>query len=177
MFNNKLIILVGRSGSGKSAIESKLTKHGFEKIISHTSREIRDDDLVGESYHFVNKEFFENEINSGNFLEHAIYNGNYYGIHKASIKEGINYVVTVNPSGFKSLTKLFPNNISFYIKVNEKTMLLRALNREECPDCKTICQRFLNDEIEFNNIENEVDYVIFNNDNIDKAVNKILQST
>ena len=32
-------------------------------------------------------------------------------------------------------------------------------------------------QIEFNNIENEVDYVIFNNDNIDKAVNKILQST
>lgn len=67
MFNNKLIILIGRSGSGKSTIESELIKHGFKKIISHTSREIRDDDLIGESYHFVDKEFFENEINLGNF--------------------------------------------------------------------------------------------------------------
>ena len=176
MFNNKLIILIGRSGSGKSTIESELIKYGFKKIISHTSREIRDDDLIGESYHFVDKEFFENEINLGNFLEYAIYNGNYYGVHKTSIKEGENYVAVVNPNGFRSLTKLFPNNISFYIKVNEKTMLLRALNREECPNCKIICQRFLSDEIEFSNIENEVDYVIFNNDNINETVNIILKN-
>ena len=49
-----------------------------------------------------------------------------------------------------------------YIQVDEKTRLLRTLNREKNPDCEEICRRFLADKKDFKNID--FDYEIFLND-------------
>ena len=49
-----------------------------------------------------------------------------------------------------------------YVQVSDKTRLMRALNREEAPDCYEICRRFLTDEADFQDID--FPYTVFNNE-------------
>ena len=43
-----IIVLLGASGSGKSTIEHELaTHHGFEKIVSYTTRKPRENSKTG----------------------------------------------------------------------------------------------------------------------------------
>lgn len=52
-----------------------------------------------------------------------------------------------------------------WIKANDKTRLLRSINREKNPNCSEICRRFLADKIDFSNID--FDHEIYLNDNDD----------
>ena len=55
-----IIVLLGASGSGKSTIERELaTHHGFKKVISYTTRPIRNGEENGKDYYFTNNETFE----------------------------------------------------------------------------------------------------------------------
>lgn len=54
-----LIILVGPSGSGKSTIERILeTEHGFARIVSHSTRPPRPQEIDGVDYYSVSEEEF-----------------------------------------------------------------------------------------------------------------------
>ena len=48
-----------------------------------------------------------------------------------------------------------------YIDVDDKIRLLRALNREEHPDCLKLCERFIEEDKIFS--EFDFDYYVFNN--------------
>src|SRR4051794_17910005 len=77
-----LIIIAGGSGTGKTTVETLLTRDpNIVKIISTTTRPKREREEHGKDYYFISKEEFETELNKGKFLEHVIYDGNYYGIH------------------------------------------------------------------------------------------------
>lgn len=57
-----IIMLMGRSGSGKSYLEKKLLeKHPdeFHKVVSTTTRSPREGEVNGVHYHFVNEEAFD----------------------------------------------------------------------------------------------------------------------
>lgn len=58
---NKLIILIGGSGTGKTTTEKYIVNKGLaEPVISHTSRAIREVEKDGVDYHFVStKEILE----------------------------------------------------------------------------------------------------------------------
>ena len=54
-----VLVLVGKSGSGKSRIERELASNfRYEKAVSTTTREIRNGEVDGIDYHFVNDEEF-----------------------------------------------------------------------------------------------------------------------
>lgn len=48
-----MIILIGKSGSGKDAILRELQKHGFTKITTVTTRPPRHNEINGRSYIFT----------------------------------------------------------------------------------------------------------------------------
>lgn len=60
---NKLIVLIGGSGTGKTTTEKYIVNKGLaEPIISHTSRAIREVERDGVDYHFVStKEILDME--------------------------------------------------------------------------------------------------------------------
>ena len=48
----KIFALIGRSGTGKSTIEKQLEKLGYTRIISNTTRPIRENEQNHKDYHF-----------------------------------------------------------------------------------------------------------------------------
>lgn len=165
-----MIVLIGESASGKSTIEKELVKKGFNKIISYTTRPIRPNEKDGIDYHYINKEDFHNKFQNNFFAEHTVYNDWFYGIAVEDCLD--NTVVVVEPHGFRQLKKIDELNItSFYIKVDERERLIRMVKRGD--NLLEVFRRIFSDQGVFQFIDQEVDYVINNNENINKAVDMI----
>lgn len=110
----KLILVVGPSGSGKSALLEHLSLQMPDVIfpVSCTTRAMRPGEVEGEKYHFVSKDEFETRREAGDFLEWAPYGGNYYGTLKSQIlgplKEGKTVVREVEVQGARQIQELIP---------------------------------------------------------------------
>ena len=169
-----IIILIGESASGKSTLEKELVNRGFNKIISYTTRPIRQGEKDGVDYHYISEEEFLNKLNNGFFAEYTIYNSWYYGIAVPDCKD--NSVVVVEPHGFSQLKKIDRLNIiSFYIKVDERERLIRMVRRGD--NLLEVFRRIFSDQGVFQFIDQEVNYVIDNNSNIniDNVVDDIVE--
>lgn len=169
-----IIVLIGESASGKSTIEKELVKRGFNKIVSYTTRPIRKGEIDGIDYHYISKEEFLNKLHGKFFAEFTIYNEWYYGI---AVEDCIdNAVVVVEPHGFRQLKNLdYINTFSFYIQVNERERLIRMVKRGD--NLLEVFRRIFSDQGVFQFIDQEVDYVIDNNSNIniDDVVDYIVE--
>ncbi len=167
-----IIVLIGESASGKSTIEKMIVKKGFNKIVSYTTRPIRPNETDGVDYHYISKEEFLNKLQNGFFAEYTIYNSWYYGIAIPDCKD--DSVVVVEPHGFRQLKKIERLNIiSFYIKVDERERLIRMVKRGD--NLLEVFRRIFSDQGVFQFIDQEVDYVIDNNKNINDSVNEIIE--
>ena len=89
MNSGKLIVISGPSGVGKSTVISRIMEQhpDMHFSVSATTRPMRGADVDGVTYHFKTIPQFEAMIAEGGFLEHARYNGNYYGTPKAPVEE------------------------------------------------------------------------------------------
>ena len=113
-----LIVLSGFSGVGKGTIVKELLHRypeEFSLSISATSRKIRD----GEEYIFVSREKFEEMLKEEKLLEHAVYNGNYYGTPKDYVlqksEEGKNVILEIEVQGGLQIRNIFPDSLLLYV--------------------------------------------------------------
>jgi len=111
----KFILVVGPSGSGKSALLAHLCAEMPELIfpVSCTTRAPRPGEVEGEKYHFVTQEEFEKRRAAEEFLEWAPYGGSYYGTLKSQIlgalSEGKTVVREVEVQGARQIQQLMPD--------------------------------------------------------------------
>lgn len=158
-----MIILVGASASGKTVTALDLQKrYGLVKAITTTTREKRVGETHGVEYFFVSKEQFEKDLKAGKFVEHSIYNNNYYGCGVDQIDD--NKIVVLDPNGLHSFLKLGNKHIvSFKLVANEATRRNRMISRGDKND--NIKMRIENDINDFSEEKiGNVDFVI-NTDN------------
>ncbi|MEN4052523.1 guanylate kinase [Sulfurimonas sp. NWX79] len=89
--NGAVLVLSGPSGAGKSSLIHKIIDDIGECYfsISTTTRPMREGEVEGVDYHFVDKEEFEREIEEDQFLEYAVVHGNYYGTSLRPVKEAL----------------------------------------------------------------------------------------
>ncbi len=181
-----IIVLLGASGSGKSTIEHELaTHHGFEKIISYTTRQPRAGEVNGKDYYFTENNTFAAMINTGVLTEYDEYSqGRLYGTLKADYADG-NKVVVLTPNGLRQLKQNCPQENIFTVLVNASlgTRMKRYIDR--CgvdnftfDDKNEIAARVERDFAMFLGLEREVNLVVENNEgtDINDVVNEILET-
>lgn len=160
-----MIILTGRSCSGKDTIATELEKSGFHRIITYTTRHMRSNEIKDIDYHFISVEEFLKKYIDGFFLEVRYYETEFglwfYGSSIESYQNADDKTICIlTPSG---LQKLFENDIDytgFLIDVSDETIKDRQIKRGDNPEEAE--RRFNADKLDFNGINNLVDYVIDN---------------
>lgn len=176
----KIIALIGESGSGKDTLLKELSKskHIFNEIISYTTRSPREGEKDGVDYHFVSIEEFSKKVLSGEMLEATVFNGWGYGTAEESLSIDKVNIGVFNPDGIYALldNPLIDLTV-YYLRVSDKTRLIRQLQREEDPDVNEIIRRFQKDKKDFLNLDFE--YNVLNNENgvdLNNSVKTILEN-
>ena len=166
----KIIALFGKSGAGKDTLQKYLIQKipNSKGIISCTTRPKRDYEKNNIDYHFLTLEEFLYDVQQGCMLEYTEFRGWLYGTQLSSLDRNKINIGVFNLNGMKSLLEDQRLDIlPIYINVPPKIRLERNLNRENNPDCKEICRRFLSDEEDFNS---QFDFFSLIYDNIKKKI-------
>jgi len=173
-----LIVVSGPSGAGKDTIINEVMKKESTNAwisISMTSRDPRGSEENGVDYFFVTREEFERNIEKGNLLEYAEYNGNYYGTPKHKIDEylnkGIDVILIIEIQGALQIKELIPEALFIFIMPpSMEELKMRLVNRGTDSEEKII-GRFKTAYQEINEVT-KYNYVVVN-DRIENAVNKV----
>ena len=173
-----LVVISGPSGAGKDTIVAKYVRKRSSKAwlsVSCTSRPMRPGDKEGKSYYFISKEEFERKIENGDFLEYALYNGNYYGTPKEHIEEklksGIDVILVIEVQGALKVKELIPESICIFIMPPSMKELRQRLVGRKTESKEKVLNRFKTAYQEINEV-GKYNYVV-TNDEIDTAVSKI----
>lgn len=155
-----MIVLVGESASGKSSIEKYLVEnYGYNKIVSYTTRPPREGENDGVDYHFISTEQFYKLKSQEFFAETAMYREWHYGVAKEDCAD--DKVAVLTPHGLRQVSKLPDINvISFYVNVPRRDRLIKILQRGD--NIEEAYRRSLSDIGQFDGINDEVDYIIYN---------------
>ncbi len=101
-----LIILSGPSGVGKGTVRMELVKDPSLNLaysVSMTTRKMREGEVEGREYYFVDEKTFKEHIKNRDLLEYAKFVGNYYGTPKEKVEklreEGKNVILEIEVSG------------------------------------------------------------------------------
>lgn len=162
-----MILLVGKTCSGKDTVKRKLLKMGMKSVVTYTTRPPRKNETDGVSYHFINEEEFLKKKQHGFFAETTSYrvaNGETW--HYGSALEDLtdDKVIIVNPHGLREIKKIKSlNPVAFYITASNKTISKRLTKRGD--DLAEAKRRLKADSEDFSNVYKYVDFV-FSNDNI-----------
>ena len=172
-----LIVISAPSGAGKGTVIDGVMKinNNLWLSVSMTSRNMRSNDIPGETYFFVSKEEFEKRIKEGVFLEYAIYNGNYYGTPKDKIQEkldqGIDVILEIEIQGALKVKELVPDAIFIFILPPSMKELRRRLVNRGTDSKEKVLERFKTAYKEINEVT-KYNYVVIN-DEVEKAVSKV----
>ena len=178
-----MICILGKTASGKTSIVNKLVKlHNMKQIITYTSRPIRKNEKHDVTYHYISEDEFKQKILEGFFAEWKMYNTElgiwYYGTALKDIEEADkNSIIILTPAGYKDVSEKFSKDmfISIYIYADDSTILKRLKSRGDNEN--EAVRRLQHDSIDFEGIENEVDYIVYNNEcmDMDNVINKIIE--
>ncbi|KLL01704.1 MAG: thymidine kinase [Mycoplasmataceae bacterium RC_NB112A] len=175
---NTLIIIAGGSGTGKTTVENLLTQDThIIKLVSTTTRPKREREENGKDYYFISKGEFESELSKGRFLEHVIYDNNYYGIHGKVVdlilrNQNKNGVIIVDVEGMRQLKKYCQekgyNTISYWFQAESLEKMVEHMQKRGTSDTEII-RRLIIEEKE-RKFANEFDYILTVKENSLEAV-------
>lgn len=126
----------------------------WNEIVSCTTRPPREGELDTVNYFFLTQDEFLDRMYDGRMLEVTNFRGWSYGTSIDGLKEDTINVGVFNPAGIDKITSLEDIVDPYVILVtcDDKTRLLRQLNREEHPDVQEIIRRFGTDEEDFQDV-------------------------
>ena len=160
-----MLVLLGKSCSGKSTTQKELVRLGVTPILEYTTRPPRENEKEAKQYHFVTERKFWDMCKKNFFAvnkSYKVYNGEIwrYGIAAQDLSD--EKVIVTNPKILETLKKnenIHP--VVFYIKTDEDVIWDRLLARKDNID--EAQRRLIADREDFKDIEQCVDFVFVNN--------------
>lgn len=166
-----LVLISGISGSGKTTIANSITNN---RIVTHTSRDIREGEMNGRDYHFVPRKQFLTLLEQGEFVEHNVYSSNFYGTSRTEfesrLKEDV-AVAVVDYNGHKFFKEFYQNSISIFIDTDFEAAIVQMKQRGDTSE--VIQDRIQLYEKESNG-KSEYDYIVENiNGKLDDTIETV----
>lgn len=135
-----IVILMGKSASGKDTQRRCLEEYGALPMVSSTTRAMRQGEMQGREYNFISESEFLDKADKGEIFEFRKYDSSvgtvYYGSEKIRLDESKDYVKVLDPEGAKSFISAYGRDNCFvvYLDVPEAVRHSRALSREKETD-------------------------------------------
>ena len=159
----KIFYLIGKSCSGKDSLYNLMIKDpelALKPVIRYTTRPIRDGEIDGNNYHFVDEAGYRSCKDSGKIIEEQVYHtvhGDwyYFTADDGNIDPARNdYIATGVLESFAGTRDYYGKDVvlPIYIELDDGERLQRALLRERLPEngrYAEMCRRFLSDADDF----------------------------
>ena len=165
-----LIVISGPSGVGKGTVRASIFEqenHNLEYSISMTTRKPRVGEVHGVDYFFVEKE---------EFLEYAMYVGNYYGTPldyvKQKLDEGKDVVLEIEVQGALQVKNVMPDACFIFIAPPSMEELRNRIMTRGTEAMEVINKRMQKAESEIG-LAHEYDYIVIN-DTVENARDRIM---
>lgn len=155
--NNKIMLIVGKSGSGKTTVAKNLFNvYGLSQIESYTTRPKRHENEFG--HIFVNSSEF-NELKE--LVGYTNFNGYEYCATSKQVENNQIYVIDCKGVDFfKHNYKGNKKILTVYLNVEDEILTQRMKNRGD--NLSDIYNRIENDKKEFKSYLDICDYVVDN---------------
>lgn len=157
-----ILLIVGKSGSGKTSIEHELIKsHGYTRVVTCTTRKPREGEDM-DSYHFMSREEFMLAVDRGDFLEYDTYRENMYGTLKDEFKDASienKMVCVITPEGAMAIKRVYPGACIMYLATELKDSIMRVIGRAQnlTPvDLHKACTQAATDEYLYESIKYDI---------------------
>lgn len=176
---NNLFIISGPSGSGQDSIMGGLQKiMPIERVITATTRPMRQNESQKNPYYFTNEKEFKKGIKENKFFEYAKeYNNNYYGVTHKEINRIKNNnkigIWKIEYKGVIEAKKLIPGITA--ILINAPLNILEKRIRERS---KNLSEKFIKERMDYTKQflkhKNIYDYEVVNEEGkLNSAVRKV----
>jgi guanylate kinase len=172
-----LYIISAPSGAGKTSLVHAIVAELPNVVVSvsHTTRSMREGEVDGANYHFVDQQRFQQMIDNGDFLEHANVFGNSYGTSRQHIQEqlqsGKDVILEIDWQGARQIRQLMDGCMSIYIlPPSIQTLRDRLQNREQ--DSDDVIESRMREAVSEMTHYTEFDYIVINDD-FDQARNEL----
>jgi guanylate kinase len=176
----RVFIISGPSGVGKDSVIEKLRDvyPDARYVVTATSRGKRPGEIDGVHYLFLNRGEFEQQIEAGDFIEHALVYGNLYGVPKrpilAGLANGQHVIIKVDVEGAATLRRMISNTVSLFLLPETMKALHERLRDRQTEDPDAVMKRFTTASHELQRAH-EFDYLVFNEaGKLDEALNNIV---
>ena len=165
----KVYIISAPSGAGKtSLVKGVCNSISFVKpSISYTTRKIRDSEIDGRDYFFIDRETFNTKIRNNDFLEFQDVYGNLYGSTLESVlsitSTGSDVILEIDYKGMLAVKSVLPDAVSIYIIPPSINALKERLENRGEDETEVINKRMASSAKEMD-FAKYADYVIVNDD-------------
>lgn len=173
-----MLVLSSPSGAGKTTIARALLAKDdqIQLSVSVTTRPMRSGEVHGKDYYFENKQYFEDSLHKGGFLEHATVFGNYYGTPKQSVDDitlsGKDVLFDIDWQGTQQLQEKCSQDLVTVFILPPSIQVLEERLKKRATDTKEVVEHRMNESLFQISHWPEYDYVIVNHD-LNKSIMQI----
>jgi guanylate kinase len=142
-----LVVISGPSGVGKDATIQRMKERGYpcHFVVTATTRSQRVHERDGVDYYFLSETAFQDLIDRGELLEHALVYGQYKGIPKAGVRaalaSGQDVVIRIDVQGAATVRELVPQAVTIFLTAESEDALIERLRRRRTEDDSQLQRR------------------------------------
>lgn len=178
-----LLVLTGPTGAGKDTVFAKLLAYDptLIKIITTTSRSMRNSESDGNPYYFISPEKFEQLIGEGVFFEWVEFRGAFYGTQRMTLDEALSknsdVIWHIDAKGVKNIKdkvkEIAPRSVFVFITAPDVVTLEKRVRKDEGEG--NITHRWVPSIVTWEMEQyDDCEYLVVNaDDDLEKTVEKI----